>query len=122
MVAVSSELITIYRFNTGCFYFKVFGFGFVHLKNSAIFAPEIEKQGPFVYRLGRMVFIHVRAVRFRYGLQLNNILKKPRKLFFEAFFVIGFGSSFCIIRSLLWAQRDDCAACSLKMCELYNYC
>ncbi len=68
MVAVSSELITIYKLNIGYFYMKVFGFGFEHLKNSAIFAPEIEKQGPFVYRLGRMVFIHVRAVRFRYGL------------------------------------------------------
>jgi hypothetical protein len=43
---------------------------------------------------GGMVFIHVRAVRFRYGLQLiNNYLKKPRNLFFEAFF-IGFGCSF----------------------------
>ncbi len=44
-------------------------FGFAHLENSANFAPAIQKQGPFVYRLGRMVFIHVRAVRFRYGLQ-----------------------------------------------------
>jgi hypothetical protein len=31
--------------------------------------------GPFVYRLGRMVFIHVRAVRFRYGLLLFCRLK-----------------------------------------------
>jgi hypothetical protein len=38
------------------------------------------KNGPFVYRLGRMVFIHVRAVRFRYGLQLiNNYLKSLEK-------------------------------------------
>ena len=106
MAGVNYELITIYKFNTDCFYFKVFDFGFVHIKNSAIFASEIKKQGPFVYRLGRMVFIHVRAVRFRYGLQIiNNYFKKPRKLFFEAFF-IGFGCCFCIICSLLWAQNQ----------------
>jgi hypothetical protein len=43
VVAVSSELITIYKFNIGYFYMKVFGFDFEHLKNSAIFAPETLK-------------------------------------------------------------------------------
>jgi hypothetical protein len=36
-------LITICKFNTDYFYWKVFGFGFVHLKNSVIFAPETMK-------------------------------------------------------------------------------
>ena len=40
------------------------------LKNSCIFATAIlSKDGPFVYRLGRQVFILVRGVRFPYGLQ-----------------------------------------------------
>jgi hypothetical protein len=43
-VVVNSELITIYKFNTGCFYLKVFGFGFGHLKNSAIFAAAIQNK------------------------------------------------------------------------------
>ena len=29
--------------------------------------------GPFVYRLGREIFILERAVRFRYGLQIRNV-------------------------------------------------
>ena len=32
-----------------------------------------EKAGPFVYRLGRKIFILERGVRFPHGLQINQI-------------------------------------------------
>lgn len=32
--------------------------------------------GPFVYRLGREIFILERAVRFRYGLQLHGAVEQ----------------------------------------------
>jgi hypothetical protein len=88
VVAISSELITIHKFNTSYFYLKVFGFSFVQLKNSSIFAREYKKQGPFVYRLGRMVFIHVRAVRFRYGLQFTNTILKSLENYFSRLFLL----------------------------------
>ena len=34
----------------------------------SIFAPAKTKKGPFVYRLGRKIFILERGVRFSYGL------------------------------------------------------
>ena len=48
---------------------------FANSKKVTTFAPAIEreildkKDGPFVYRLGRKIFILERAVRFCYGLQ-----------------------------------------------------
>jgi hypothetical protein len=42
-IGASYELITIYECNTDYFYWKDFGFGFVHLKNSVIFALETMK-------------------------------------------------------------------------------
>lgn len=59
---------------------------FANNKNSVTFAAEIKFQGPFVYRLGRMVFIHVRAVRFRYGL-----LKLPKR---NLYFILNLESTF----------------------------
>jgi hypothetical protein len=47
------------------------------MKNSCIFATAIQKNGPFVYRLGRQVFILVRGVRFPHGLQ--NFIKNKNK-------------------------------------------
>jgi hypothetical protein len=49
------------------------------LKNSCIFATAfLSKDGPFVYRLGRQVFILVRGVRFPYGLLNYQGLKTAR--------------------------------------------
>ena len=53
------------------FFYKVLA----ELKNSCIFALALKAKaidGPFVYRLGRQVFILVRGVRFPYGLQSFN--------------------------------------------------
>ena len=88
LISASSELITINECNRDYFYWKVFGFGFMHLKNSTTFAPETMKNGPFVYRLGRMVFIHVRAVRFRYGLQFINTILKSLENYFSRLFLV----------------------------------
>ena len=41
---------------------------FASKKNSSIFAPAKESFGPFVYRLGRKIFILERGVRLPYGL------------------------------------------------------
>ena len=57
---------------------------FANSKKVTTFAPEIEreildkKDGPFVYRLGRKIFILERGVRFPHGLQNKKIneLKK----------------------------------------------
>ena len=52
---------------------------FANSKKVTTFAPAIEreildkKDGPFVYRLGRKIFILERGVRFPHGLQI----KKP---------------------------------------------
>ena len=40
-------------------------------KNKIQFRLKIRNIGPFVYRLGRQVFILVRGVRFPHGLQVN---------------------------------------------------
>jgi hypothetical protein len=54
---------------------------FVISKNCRIFAAAIERsvtpktQGPFVYRLGRQIFILERGVRLPYGLQKNKKIK-----------------------------------------------
>ena len=37
--------------------------------------------GPFVYRLGRKIFILERAVRFCYGLQIKKLANKIIKVF-----------------------------------------
>ena len=37
-------------------------------------------RGPFVYRLGRKIFILERGVRFSYGLLINNKVKKSEKI------------------------------------------
>jgi hypothetical protein len=104
VVTVSSELITIYEFNRDCFYLKVFVFVFVHLKKSAIFAPNT-KTGPVRLSVRTHGFhpcksgsIPLRATIYKHN------LKKPRKLFFEAFF-IGFG---CIVDDVI--VRYVCAA------------
>lgn len=47
---------------------------FAGLKKSFIFAHS-KNNGPFVYRLGRQVFILVRGVRFPYGLQFKKLRK-----------------------------------------------
>ena len=57
---------------------------FANSKKVTTFAPAIEreildkKDGPFVYRLGRKIFILERGVRFPHGLQVKRIneLKK----------------------------------------------
>ena len=52
---------------------------FANSKKVTTFAPEIEreildkKDGPFVYRLGRKIFILERGVRFPHGLPKQNI-------------------------------------------------
>ena len=53
-------------------------------KNSRTFAPVIEKtpqhkakDGPFVYRLGRKIFILERGVRFPHGLPKVNTSGSP---------------------------------------------
>ena len=52
---------------------------FGNSKKVTTFAPEIEreildkKDGPFVYRLGRKIFILERGVRFPHGLQIKII-------------------------------------------------
>ena len=52
---------------------------FANSKKVTTFAPEIEreildkKDGPFVYRLGRKIFILERGVRLPHGLQVKRI-------------------------------------------------
>ena len=52
---------------------------FANSKKVTTFAPAIEreildkKDGPFVYRLGRKIFILERGVRFPHGLQVKRI-------------------------------------------------
>ena len=61
---------------------------FANSKKVTTFAPEIEreildkKDGPFVYRLGRKIFILERGVRFPHGLQFKRI-KKPKNRLVE---------------------------------------
>ena len=38
------------------------------------------EEGPFVYRLGRKIFILERGVRFSYGLPINNKVKKSKRI------------------------------------------
>ena len=53
--------------------YKIFTSVLAEIKNCCIFALALQKicDGPFVYRLGRQVFILVRGVRFPYGLQIS---------------------------------------------------
>nr|AOE07115.1 hypothetical protein [uncultured bacterium] len=39
---------------------------------AVLYFHDSKQNGPFVYRLGRQVFILVRGVRFPYGLQIKN--------------------------------------------------
>ena len=63
---------------------------FANSKKVTTFAPAIEreildkKDGPFVYRLGRKIFILERGVRFPHGLPFF----KETKFDFVSFFVI----------------------------------
>ena len=74
---IISDFIRLYSFSS-CFYIEKFAY----LKNIRTFAPAIgnhyrcnrnpdipeHKDGPFVYRLGRKIFILERGVRFPHGL------------------------------------------------------
>ena len=42
------------------------------------YAPAVAQAGPFVYRLGRKIFILERGVRFSYGLLFNKKTKKKK--------------------------------------------
>ncbi len=59
---------------------------FANSKKVTIFAPAIEreildkKDGPFVYRLGRKIFILERGVRFPHGLQVKRIKELKNRL------------------------------------------
>ena len=60
---------------------------FANSKKVTTFAPAIEreildkKDGPFVYRLGRKIFILERGVRFPTGYQIKSIDKSMAFLF-----------------------------------------
>ncbi len=56
---------------------KIIAKKFAVTKKGFIFANS-KINGPFVYRLGRMVFIHVRGVRLPYGLQFFNKEKRNK--------------------------------------------
>ena len=72
---------------------------FANSKKVTIFAPAIEreildkKDGPFVYRLGRKIFILERGVRFPHGL--------PNKKAIDKSMAFLFGSP------ALWGQRNN---------------
>ena len=59
---------------------------FANSKKVTIFAPAIEreildkKDGPFVYRLGRKIFILERGVRFPHGIQIKLIKEQNYRL------------------------------------------
>ena len=61
---------------------------FANSKKVTTFAPEIEreildkKDGPFVYRLGRKIFILERGVRFPHGLQNKKAIDKSMAFLF----------------------------------------
>ena len=59
---------------------------FANSKKVTTFAPAIEreildkKDGPFVYRLGRKIFILERGVRFPHGLQVKRIKELKKQI------------------------------------------
>lgn len=61
---------------------------FANSKKVTTFAPEIEreildkKDGPFVYRLGRKIFILERGVRFPHGLPNKKAIDKSMAFLF----------------------------------------
>ena len=61
---------------------------FANSKKVTIFAPAIEreildkKDGPFVYRLGRKIFILERGVRFPHGLPNKKAIDKSMAFLF----------------------------------------
>ena len=68
---------------------------FANSKKVTTFAPEIEreildkKDGPFVYRLGRKIFILERGVRFPHGLPNKKAIDKSMAFLFLSCFVQG---------------------------------
>ena len=68
---------------------------FANSKKVTTFAPAIEreildkKDGPFVYRLGRKIFILERGVRFPHGLPNKKAIDKSMAFLFLPCFVQG---------------------------------
>ena len=68
---------------------------FANSKKVTTFAPAIEreildkKDGPFVYRLGRKIFILERGVRFPHGLPNKKAIDKSMAFLFLSCFVQG---------------------------------
>ena len=68
---------------------------FANSKKVTTFAPEIEreildkKDGPFVYRLGRKIFILERGVRFPHGLPNKEAIEYSIASLFLSCFVQG---------------------------------
>ena len=76
-------------------FFMVFAKTLADLKIMRTFAPAIEreildkKDGPFVYRLGRKIFILERGVRFPHGLPNKKAIDKSMAFLFLPCFVQG---------------------------------
>ena len=81
---------------------------FANSKKVTTFAPAIEreildkKDGPFVYRLGRKIFILERGVRFPHGLPNKKAIDKSMAFLFLPCFVQGIRR-----RSLKTGQRNN---------------
>ena len=72
---------------------------FANSKKVTIFAPAIEreildkKDGPFVYRLGRKIFILERGVRFPHGLPNKKAIDKSMAFYLVALLCAGYPGS-----------------------------
>jgi hypothetical protein len=80
--------ISFYQHDENEFFTKIIDFfypGTCKIKKTAVYLhPQLrgqlkgKKHGPFVYRLGRKIFILERGVRLPYGLLTKKIIKKKK--------------------------------------------
>ena len=84
---------------------------FANSKKVTTFAPAIEreildkKDGPFVYRLGRKIFILERGVRFPHGLPNKEVIEYSIASLFLS----------CFVQGMLTAQLENGSALKWRM-------